>query len=42
MGAVVLSWVYMFLICVLIGVGALRLVRNRQFAVTLYLAAGIV
>ena len=42
MGAVVLSWVYMFLICVLIGVGALSLVRNKQFAVTLYLAAGIV
>lgn len=42
MVVIVLSWVYMFLICTLIGIGTLGLVRNRRFSVTLYLVTGIV
>jgi len=39
---IVLSWVYMFLICTLIGIGTLSPVRNRRFSVTLYLVTGII
>ncbi len=42
MVVIVLSWVYMFLICTLIGIGTLSPVRNRHFSVTLYLVTGIV
>ena len=42
MVVIILSWIYMFLICVLIGIGMLSLVRNRRFFVTLYLVAGII
>lgn len=42
MVVIVLSWVYMFLICTLIGIGTLSPVRNRRFSVTLYLVTGIV
>lgn len=42
MAVIVLSWVYMFLICTLIGIGTLGLVRNRRFSVTLYLVTGII
>lgn len=41
MAVVILSWIYMALICVLIGVGILGFVRDRQFSITLYLVAGI-
>lgn len=42
MAVIVLSWVYMFLICTLIGIGTLSPVRNRHFSVTLYLVTGII
>ncbi len=42
MVVIVLSWVYMFLICTLIGIGTLGLVRNRRFSVTLYLVTGVI
>lgn len=42
MVVIVLSWVYMFLICTLIGIGTLSPVRNRRFSVTLYLVTGII
>ncbi len=42
MVVIVLSWVYMFLICTLIGIGTLSPVRNRHFSVTLYLVTGII
>ena len=42
MAVIVLSWVYMFLICTLIGIGTLGLVRNRRFSVTLYLVTGVI
>lgn len=42
MVVIVLSWVNMFLICTLIGIGTLSPVRNRHFSVTLYLVTGIV
>lgn len=42
MVVIVLSWVYMFLICTLIGIGTLSLVRNRRFSVTLYLVTGVI
>lgn len=42
MAVIVLSWVYMFLICTLIGIGTLSPVRNRRFSVTLYLVTGII
>ena len=42
MVVIVLSWVYMFLICTLIGIGTLSPVRNRRFSVTLYLVTGVI
>ena len=42
MAVIVLSWIYMFLICTLIGIGTLSLVRNRRFSVTLYFVTGII
>ena len=33
MAVIVLSWVYMFLICTLIGIGTLSPGRNRRFSV---------
>ena len=42
MAVIVLSWVYMFLICTLIGIGTLSPGRNRRFSVTLYLVTGII
>lgn len=42
MAIIILSWIYMFLICILIGSGVLGLVRNRHFNMILYLVAGII
>ena len=42
MAVIILSWIYMFLICMLIGIGMLSLVRDRSFSVILYLVAGII
>lgn len=39
---IILSWVYMFLICMLIGIGVLGFTRSRHFFMTLYLVAGII
>ncbi len=41
MAVIILSWIYMFLVCMLIGVGMFSLVRNKSFSLTLCLAAGI-
>lgn len=40
--SVILSWVYIFLICALIGIGALRLFESRVFSLSGYLIAGII
>lgn len=39
---IILSWVYLFLICMLIGIGVLGFTRSRHFFMTLYLVAGII
>lgn len=38
----VLSWIYIFIICILIGTGVLSLFRNRSFSLTYRLVTGIV
>lgn len=40
--SVVLSWIYIFLICALIGIGALSLFKNKHFPLMLYLITGVV
>ena len=40
--SVILSWIYIFLICTLIGVGILTLFKKRHFSLSGYLAAGII
>lgn len=40
--SVILSWIYIFLICMLIGIGTLSLLRNRHFTLVLYLMSGII
>ncbi|MBD5462907.1 MAG: hypothetical protein HDR24_07595 [Lachnospiraceae bacterium] len=39
---VILSWIYIFLICTLIGIGVLNLFKKRNFSLSGYLVAGIV
>lgn len=41
MVAVILSWIYIFLICMLSGIGILSLFENRRFSAMGYLIAGI-
>ncbi|MCM1264268.1 MAG: hypothetical protein NC118_06390 [Eubacterium sp.] len=38
----ILSWIYIFLICTLIGVGVLNLFEKRNFSLSGYLMAGII
>ena len=40
--SVILSWIYIFLICTLIGIGVLDLFEKRNFSLSGYLIAGIV
>ena len=40
--SVILSWIYIFLICTLIGIGVLNLFEKRNFSLSGYLVAGIV
>ena len=40
--SVILSWIYIFLICILIGIGVLSLFGNRDFSLTGYLITGII
>lgn len=40
--SVILSWIYIFGICMLIGIGALSLFKNGRFLLIHYLVAGIV
>ena len=40
--SVILSWIYIVIICMLIGVGALSLFEKKRFFVTGYLVAGVV
>ena len=40
--SVIISWIYIFLICMLIGVGALSLFEKQRFSMTGYLIAGVV
>lgn len=42
MFAVLLSWLYMALICTIIGVGILSILKNEKFSWAYYLAAGII
>ena len=42
MAAVILSWIYLFFICLLVGTGILGLYKDKKFTLTQYLAAGIV
>ncbi len=39
--SVILSWIYIFLICTLIGIGVLNLFGKKDFSLSGYLAAGI-
>lgn len=40
--SVILSWLYIFGVCVLVGVGMLSLFKNKSFPLIYYLVAGIV
>lgn len=40
--SVILSWIYIFLICTLIGMGVLSLFKKRNFSLSGYVAAGII
>lgn len=40
--AVILSWIYIFFICFIVGTGILGFCKNKKFSMTWYLAAGIV
>lgn len=40
--SVILSWIYIFGICMLVGIGALGLFKNKCFSLIHYLVAGIV
>lgn len=40
--SVVMSWIYIFLVCMLIGMGVLRLFGTKRFFLTGYLIAGII
>lgn len=40
--SVILSWLYIFGVCVLVGVGILSLFKNKSFPLIYYLVAGIV
>ncbi len=40
--SVILSWGYIFIVCVLIGIGALNLFKNRNFSLIAYLIAGVI
>lgn len=42
MVSVIVSWIYIFLICTLIGIGTLRLFENRFFHLSGYVIAGII
>ena len=42
MVTVILSWIYIFLICTLIGVGTLRLFEKKIFSLSGYLITGII
>ncbi len=42
MAAVMLSWIYLFFICLLVGTGILGLYKDKKFTIVQYLAAGIV
>lgn len=39
---VILSWIYIFLICLLIGIGTLRLFEKKSFSLSGYLITGII
>lgn len=41
LAAVLLSWIYIFLICLLAGTGFLGFIRNKNFSMIQYLVAGI-
>lgn len=40
--SIILSWIYIFLICILIGIGILNLFENRLFSPTCYVMAGMI
>ena len=40
--SVILSWIYIFMICTLIGIAILNLFEKRNFSLSGYLAAGII
>ncbi len=40
--SVILSWIYILLICIPVGIGALSLFRDRHFSLIMYLIAGII
>lgn len=40
--AVILSWIYIFFICLIVGTGLLGVCKNQKFSMTWYLVAGIV
>lgn len=42
MVTVILSWIYIFLICILIGIGTLHLLGKKSFSLTGYLITGII
>lgn len=39
--SIILSWIYIFILCMLIGMGVLSIFRNRRFSLIYYLMAGI-
>lgn len=39
--SIILSWIYIFILCMLIGMGILSMFRNRRFSLIYYLMAGI-
>ncbi len=40
--SVILSWIYILLICIPVGIGALSLFKDRHFSLIMYLIAGII
>lgn len=40
--AVILSWIYIFFICFIVGTGILGFCKNKKFSMTWYLVAGII
>ncbi len=40
--SVILSWVYIFLVCMLVGTGVLGFFKKKQFSLIYYLVAGVI